>query len=147
MWLGQRFRNEDCEPTKPSDSIQVLAYAVLRANSHCLFALDFPSTLVYIIGIRHARPPEPQHPLRHGAQLPLSAFAALFWSMVSSRHSLGTFRHLWQAELPLCPWEAAQVFVPGAEPSGEASPDLCPQGLAATRSPSRQRLSPDAGTD
>jgi len=30
--------------------------------------------------------------------------------MVSSRHSLGTFRHLWQAELPLCPWEAAQVL-------------------------------------
>src|SRR5208283_2234797 len=51
---------------------------------------------------------------------------------------------VWQAELPLCPWGTAQVFVSGAEPSGEASPDLCSKSLAATRSPSRQRLSPDA---
>src|SRR5260370_42564573 len=86
-------------------------------------------SLVYIIDIRHERPPEPQQTLRRGAQLPLSDFAALFWSMVSSRYSLGTCGHLWQGELPLRPRGTAYAFVPGAEPGGEASSDLCPTSL------------------
>jgi len=74
-----------------------------RANSHGVFVLDFSFYLVYVICIRYARPLEPQQTLRRRAQLPFPHCAAFLRSMVSSWHSLGTFGHLWQGELPLCP--------------------------------------------
>src|ERR1019366_2324225 len=103
------------------------------ANSHCVFALDFPLFLVYVICIRHERLPVPHQTLRHRAQLPFPDCAALLWSMVPSRHSLGTFRHVRQVELPVRSRGTAYVLVPSAEPGWKASPDLCPKGLAATR--------------
>src|SRR5712692_11295155 len=71
------------------------------ADSHCVFALDFLSNLVYVVCIRYERFPEPRPTLRHRAQLPFPDYAALLGSMVPSRHSLGTFRHLRQGQLPL----------------------------------------------
>src|SRR5229473_4684312 len=77
------------------------------AYSHCVFALDFLSNLVYVVCIRYERFPEPHPTLRHRAQLPFPDYAALLGSMVPSRHSLGTFRHLWQGQLPLRSRETA----------------------------------------
>src|SRR5712691_8688702 len=77
------------------------------ADSHCVFALDFLSNLVYVICIRYERFPEPRPTLRRRAQLPFPDYAALLGSMVPSRHSLGTFRHLRQGQLPLRSRETA----------------------------------------
>src|SRR5712691_2494550 len=77
------------------------------ADSHCVFALDFLQFLVYTMCIRHERLLDSHETLRHRAQLPFPDYAALLGSMVPSRHSLGTFRHLRQGQLPLRSRETA----------------------------------------
>ena len=96
---GRRWRRVAREPRK-RPCLRPLRLSL----RHCVFALDFSFCLVYILCISHERLSEPPNQtLRRRAQLPFPHCAAFLRSMVSSWHSLGTFWHLWQGQLPLCP--------------------------------------------